>query len=157
MPLGSPWEDRKSNLQQIGITDAGGRTLRVDSARRKTDIEIFARLLDGDDRLAGRFAKCKKYWDAFFKAHENDSDEDLAKALGIAQAGIEQIFDTNRALGKEAMPITCFGSLYDPTAGWRDRERALARRLSKAFQQSNVSIEVKEYAEEAAKLYYVDE
>jgi hypothetical protein len=72
----------------------------------------------------------------------------------MAQSNIEDIFDWNRALAKEAMPITCFGSLYQ-TTGWRDDEKAMARRLAKAFENSTVSIEVKSYAEDAAKLYRV--
>ena len=117
-------------------------------------IEIFQRMLAGDTQIVGRFVRCKEFWEKFFREHERDSHGKLATALGDDQALIEDIFDQNRAEAKEAMPITCFGSLYDEH-GWDDSKRRLAQRLAKAFQDSSVSLEVKDYAEEAAKIFHV--
>lgn len=120
-------------------------------------IGIFERLLAGDTRIASQFATCKAFWEDFFKNHKTASDEELARALSIAEAHIESdIFNLDRGLAYEAMPITCFGSLYDEYEGWRDPEKkAMARRLAKAFENSRVSIEVKDFASVAAKLFYV--
>jgi hypothetical protein len=121
-------------------------------------IEIFHKLLAGNGDLARQFAEARKYWENFFEKNENLSNADLAKAVTGAQMDIEQIFEMNRVLGKEAMPFTCFGTLYgDSGPGWRDRERRLACRMVRAFKESMVSLEVKEDAERAARLYYVED
>jgi len=73
-------------------------------------IEIFERLLAGDPHIASQFVKCKEFWEAFFEKHKAASDEELAKAVSMAQTNIEDIFNLNRRLAKEAMPITYFGS-----------------------------------------------
>jgi hypothetical protein len=119
-------------------------------------IEIIQRLLAGDTNVVTGFVKCKKFWETFFEEHKADTDDELAAALTDAQVTVEHIFDSNRALGKQAMPLTCFGSLYDEIHGWNDPpKKVLAKRLANAFQKSLVSLEVKDYARDAAELYYV--
>ncbi len=117
-------------------------------------ISLVKNLMDGTGAWPERMIKAKSFWNAFFKEHRNDSDADLAKALGPAQMKFEHdVFDMNRIDAKEVMALTAFASIYDEASGFDDPY--FAGRLADAFEASSVSIEVKGWAIEAAAIFSI--
>ena len=122
-------------------------------------VSVYARLMNGDTNVLDAFIMARTFWDKFFAAHANDTEDELAEALGKEQLSFEwAITDGDRAFAKEVMPATAFASIYDEVRGF-DQNEELAKRLARAFQKAGVSIEVHSYAREAQDTFsiYPDE
>jgi hypothetical protein len=117
-------------------------------------IKVIEALLSGDESVARCFEASRAYWSEFFQQNRNLSIDDLARKLGDAQREIEEIFDSARALGKDAMVVTCIGSLYSTVEGFADNSE-LARRVIQAFPRSACSQDVKQSVQDAVALYFV--
>lgn len=114
--------------------------------------EAIERLLNGDQRIPDHFAATKALWERFFAENEAQDADGWAKDLSMLQQEIEMACDLDRDLGKEIMPWTGFGTLYDTRAGFEDRlPRAI--KLAKAFARSMCSLEVKSEAERVVYFY----
>ena len=118
---------------------------------------IHALMRPGGLSVARAFRRARGFWSAFMKANRHYNDVDLARAIGHAQSGYEQIFYPRQGLAKETMPFTCFSYLHDEHTGFTTRKRREAVRLAKAFQQSSVSVEVKYSLLEAIIVYRLNE
>jgi hypothetical protein len=119
-------------------------------------IGTIEQLLAGDESVVRHFQDAKAFWSEFYEKHASDDDEALAKAIGNAQSGHEMAFGGDRYLGKECMPYTALGTLYDTGKGF-ENNRSLAIRVVAAFMASFVSLEVKGATRDAAILYNLDE
>jgi len=101
---------------------------------------IIARLLMRDADILDQFANAKSFWDEFFIEHRKKSEAELAKVLGIAQTRFcTKVARDDYQFGKQLMPLTAIGSLYDEGDGFQKNNRALACKVVNAFEQSSVS------------------
>lgn len=111
-------------------------------------------LLNGDAALVNQFQNAKAFWDEFLIGKRESSIKQLAHDLALTQRSIEGIFHS-RSLGKELMPYTCLGSLYDPQKGFGDNRR-FAVKIARAFLESKCSIEVEAAVKDAIILYMLN-
>jgi hypothetical protein len=116
---------------------------------------IIARLLMRDADILDQFANAKSFWDEFFIEHRKKSEAELAKVLGIAQTRFcTKVARDDYQFGKQLMPLTAIGSLYDEGDGFQKNNRALACKVVNAFEQSSVSLETKGSYLRAARAIY---
>jgi hypothetical protein len=122
-------------------------------------MELFIRLLHGDDRVPGELRAAHSFWLEFFADKVDWPEarwlEELNGVTGtIMQHRYELIFRVgDRYLAKTTLPYTCLGTLYDETDGFSDAS-TLAITVAKALIcNSTLSLEVKSAAREAVKFF----
>lgn len=115
---------------------------------------IIDELKAGNTQIPEIFTNLESLWSDTLHNIENISEETLAEILSQAQSEVERICDNNRYLGKAIMPWSAFAHLYSTDNGYDDNGPQ-ALKLSKAFEQSTCSIEIKSGAKEASNVYHV--
>ena len=118
--------------------------------------QILEKLKTGNSTIVDFFVLANEKWKDILSDIENVNVDVLAKELSDARWDFERICNNNTVLGKAIMPWSGFAHLYSCQVGFEDNG-PLALKLSKAFQKSSCSLEVKFAAERAAKLYSVED
>ena len=102
---------------------------------------LVRKLLKGGIDLAKQLKRAHEFWTSFFDKNSRLSAKALARELGRAQRSFEAIFG-ERQFAKAMMPLTCLASFYEEGRGFR--HRALARKIIRAFEQSDtLSFEIR--------------
>ena len=117
---------------------------------------IIDELKSGNTKIPLMFANLESMWREKLLNIDEMSEESLSYLLTHAQFEVEHICDNNRYLGKAIMPWSAFSHLYSADVGYEDKGPQ-ALKLSKAFELSTCSLEVKSGAKEASKVYSVSD
>ena len=117
---------------------------------------IIDELKAGNTKIPEMFANLETMWSEKLHNIESMSEVTLAEVLSQTQWEVERICDNNRYLGKAIMPWSAFAHLYSADVGYEDKGTQ-ALKLSRAFEQSTCSLEVKSGATEASEVYYVSD
>lgn len=117
---------------------------------------IIDELKSGNTKIPEIFANLEELWTEKLLNIEDMSEESLSLLLTQTQFEVEVICDNSRNLGKAIMPWSAFSHLYSVDSGYEDKGPQ-ALKLSKAFELSTCSLEVKSGAKEASKIYNVSE
>ena len=117
---------------------------------------IIDELKAGNIKIPEMFASLESLWSERLQHIDDMSEETLADVLSKTQREVERICDNNRYLGKAIMPWSAFAHFYSADVGY-ENNGPKALKLSRAFEQSTCSLEVKFAAEEASKVYCVSD
>lgn len=101
------------------------------------------------------FIAAQQKWAKILANIDSISTANLAETLSNHQ----DWFESNcggRLLGQEIMAWSAFGYFYSTDSGYGENEEKV-KKLAESFQSSTCSGEVLSHAEDAAKLYYVNE
>ena len=118
--------------------------------------QILEMLKNGDSRIVAYFAEAEKLWGEILWEIDNLSEKELAKKLFHGQRSFEQACGGDLFLGKTVMAWSGFAHLYSCQDGF-EKNGPRAYKLSKAFDQSMCSSEVKIAAKKAAAQYSVED
>lgn len=116
---------------------------------------IIEELKNGNERIPSMFAELEAKWSELFVNIEDMCEDALAEVLTRAQSEVEHICGS-RNLGKAIMPWSAFAHIYSCQVGYEDNGPQ-ALKLSKAFEKSTCSLEVKSGARDASKTYHVSD
>lgn len=117
---------------------------------------IIDELKSGNTQIPEMFANLESMWSEKLHNIEDMSEETLSDVLSQIQMEVERICDNSRYLGKAIMPWSAFSHLYSADVGYEGKG-SQALKLSRAFEQSTCSLEVKSGAREASKVYNVSD
>ncbi|WP_318443138.1 hypothetical protein [Photobacterium leiognathi] len=116
---------------------------------------ILEALKHGDVSIVQKYQECSALWEDLLVNIDSLSVEELAKVLSNAQFDFEGVAGS-RSLGKKLMGFSGYSYLYSCTVGFEDNGFR-AFKLSKAFEASFCSSEVKGASRRAAKEYAVED
>jgi hypothetical protein len=113
------------------------------------------KLMHSKEPVQQYFIAAQQKWAEILADIDSISTANLAETLSSQQ----DWFESNcggRLPGQEIMAWSAFGYFYSTHSGYGDNE-AKVKKLAEAFQSSTCSSEVLGHAEDAVKLYYVNE
>lgn len=116
---------------------------------------IIDELKNGNERIPVMFVALETKWSELLANVEDLDESSLADILSDAQWQIENICG-ERNLAKVIMPWSAFAHLYSAQVGY-EGNGPQALKLSKAFEKSTCSLEVKFGARSASSVYHVSD
>lgn len=112
-------------------------------------------LIKGDSEIVEYYKNAMILWEEIKTSQAFENVNLLAQELSIRQLQFE-LRCGGRNVGQEIMAIVGIGQFYSSAIGFDDKLEC-AIRVKNAFAQSYCSIEVKWYAEEAGRIFRLNE
>lgn len=111
--------------------------------------------MNGNRETLEGFVAARRFWDGFFQDKRDWSVEQFRDWFSMYGVRYQHALPgDNRPIKKRIMALTCMGSLYENGGGFGDN-RDLAVKVGKALLTSDVSVEEKQYAKDAVKLFQI--
>lgn len=111
--------------------------------------------MNGDQHTLKGFVAARKFWEAFFPDKREWSVEQFRDWFWMYRQRYERALPgDDRPFKKRIMALTCLGSLCGCIGEFGDN-RDLAVKVGKALLTSDVSLEIRDYAIDAIKLFQI--